>query len=187
MKVVKEKYLTSKEILHLLFNGAILASVFLMPGLATLLPKPQNEWEGVDIYRLRQSLKRLKRRKAIKVMEKDGESVIVLTNKGKDEALRFNLSNMRLDKEKKWNRKWYLVVFDIAEDKKRIREAIRFKLKDLDFYKLQDSVFISPYPCFKEIEFLRNYFGVEDEISLLVVEKVELEEEKFLKKYYQLR
>lgn len=180
------EYPSSKEILKLLAGGTVLAGSFLMPGLAKLLPSLEEPWSDFDLYRLRQSLKRLKRRKLIAIREENREVSIVLTKKGKEEALRYNLEKMQIKKPNRWDKKWRVVVFDIPEKKKQAREELRKRLKQLDFYPLQKSVYVHPYSCGKEIEFLRQNYGVQDEVSLLVVDKFEPEEEQFLRKYFQL-
>jgi DNA-binding transcriptional regulator PaaX len=184
---LKGEYPEAKEILRLLLGGAVLAAVLVMPGVAAVLPRLKEPWDEFDIYRLRQNLRRLKRKGAISFSEKDGKTLITLTRKGKKEALVYNIERMKVEKPKTWDKKWRLVVFDIPEYKKKAREALRLKLKDLDFYRIQDSVFIYPYPCFSEIEFLRQNFEVKDEVSFFVVEKLEKEEEAFLRKYFQIR
>lgn len=57
----------------------------------------------------------------------------------------------------RWDKKWRIVVFDIEETSKRIRERLRNKLKELGFGMLQKSVFISPYNIAQDfLEFLEN-------------------------------
>jgi CRISPR-associated endonuclease Cas2 len=53
-----------------------------------------------------------------------------------------------------------MVIFDIPEKKKRAREALRNKLKDLGFKELQKSVFIHPYECEDEIDFITKVFEI---------------------------
>lgn len=46
-------------------------------------------------------------------------------------------------------------------------------MKSLGFYKLQNSVFVHPYPCYEIVTFLRNYFAVKTEVEYLEIEKLE--------------
>ena len=55
-----------------------------------------------------------------------------------------------------------MIIFDIPEKKKSAREALRDKLKDLGFAKLQDSVWITPFPCENEINFIKLVFDLSD-------------------------
>ena len=52
------------------------------------------------------------------------------------------------------------VIFDIPEKKKPAREALREKLKDLGMKKLQHSIWITPFPCEKEINLIKTVFNL---------------------------
>jgi len=47
---------------------------------------------------------------------------------------------------------WKLVIFDIKEKKKKVRNILRSQLKRLLFKKWQNSIWISPYVLPKEVE-----------------------------------
>lgn len=47
---------------------------------------------------------------------------------------------------------WKIVIFDIPEKKREIRNTLRSKLKTLGFKKWQESIWISPYKLDKQIE-----------------------------------
>jgi DNA-binding transcriptional regulator PaaX len=61
---------------------------------------------------------------------------------------------------------------------------LRGKLKELGFHKLQQSVWIHPYDCKKEIELLREFFGLSKKELRLIVGKIEGDE--FLKRHFNL-
>jgi len=70
-------------------------------------------------------------------------------------------------KKQKWDNLWRIIIFDISEDKKAAREALRQKLKRFGFYHLQKSVFVFPYDCEKEITALANFFMAKDNIEYI--------------------
>jgi len=74
---------------------------------------------------------------------------------------------------KKWDGKWRIVVFDIPEKKKGVRNALRRKLKELGFYELQKSVFVFPYECGNEIEFIVEFFELRPYVRTGVLEKID--------------
>lgn len=47
---------------------------------------------------------------------------------------------------------WKLVIFDIPEKQKKVRVVLRAKLKQLNFKKWQNSIWITPYAFNQEIE-----------------------------------
>ena len=102
-------------------------------------------------------------------------------NKIKREA---KMRNMELRNDGKWDGKWRLVIFDIPETKKKTRDAIAYKLKDLGFKPIQKSSFIYPYECESEVDFLKDYFNLNEEVSYMLVER--LSNDKKIRKIFSL-
>lgn len=91
----------------------------------------------------------------IKKVEKRGRAYYQLTSKG-SKRIRENIPILRLA-AKTWDRKWRIVIFDIPEKKKRLRESLRRKLIDLGFGRWQKSVYIIPHDIRDEINrFFKN-------------------------------
>ena len=63
-------------------------------------------------------------------------------------------------KENLWDGKWRTVIFDIPEKLKSARNALRDKLKEVGFHELQKSVFVFPYECKDEIDFIIEFFNL---------------------------
>lgn len=80
--------------------------------------------------------------------------------------------NICFEKPKKWDRKWYIVVFDIPEHKRQIRNVLRNKLKALGFGMLQASVWISPYPYLGDVEEIVKSYNLERYVLYAVSKKV---------------
>jgi len=115
----------------------------------------------------------LKRHGFIEIRKKNQQIYISLTENGKKKAGIFQIDSLKIKKPKKWDGKWRLIIFDIAQLKKIYREALRGKLKELGFYLLQKSVWIYPFDCRAEIELLKDFFGLsEKEIRLIVAEDI---------------
>lgn len=186
----KKNYASSREILELLENGALIIVLLSQPLGGALLLKHltfkllDKIWGKYNQARLRQSIKRMVDRKLLEIKKEGEETEITVTEKGKKLLLRYNFQRMQLEKPKVWDKKWRVVIFDINEGKKVMRDSLRNKIKSLGFYPLQKSVFVTPYPCEKEVAFLRQYFGIGDEVSYFIA--TNLEEESFLKKEFKL-
>lgn len=106
------------------------------------------------------SLKRMQSQRLIEITEKDDQTAIRITEKGKKKFLSFNFETMIIPIPKKWDGKWRIIGFDIPEKKKQAREALRNKMRELGFITLQKSLFVLPYDCKKEVEFIGEFFGV---------------------------
>ena len=99
-------------------------------------------------------------------------------------ALTYQLDTMMVRKPKRWDKKWRVVIFDIPEKYRRVRDIFRSRLRQLSLYQLQESVYISPYPCFSEIEFLRELYGVSFTVSYLLVDRIE--DDELLRSHFEL-
>ena len=108
-----------------------------------------------------------------------------LTEQGKKTAGRLQIDALTINKPKKWDKKWRLVIFDIAHLKRIKRELFRGKLKELGFHRLQKSVWVCPYDCIDEIDVLREFFGLnKTEVRLISAENIE--DSQFLEKIFSL-
>lgn len=166
---------STEAILRLLAVGVILPAVVVMPGMGKLFLSRRSQWRKFG-YKLKPRIKNLLKKELVAMGEENGEVVIKLTEKGKTILLRYDLDRMKIKKPSRWDGKWRLVIFDIPNNQKAARELFREKLKQLEFYPLQKSVFLTPYSCFSEIEFLRQVLGVGEYVRVLIVDKVEGEE-----------
>ena len=128
-------------------------------GYFKILKKISKDWRQIKIDRLYRIVREFYNDRLIDYKEdKDGFVKIVLTKEGQKKALKFKLDEMKIKKPAKWDGEWRIVIFDIPERFKKAREALRKKLKDLGFIKLQESVFVFPYECENEIDFVIEVF-----------------------------
>lgn len=96
-----------------------------------------------------------------------GEPCLRLTNEGKEKIQRtFSLVRFQ---NKKWDRKWRIVIFDIKEKDRKNRDVLRIKLRELGFGMIQESVWISPYDLMIDFrEFIKNV-GLEENVFIMEV------------------
>lgn len=146
------------------------------------LIKAWNEVNKTDLGRI---IKRLEKQEMISIKEDNNKIKIEITEKGKRRLLEYDFENI-VRKSKKRDGKWRIIVFDIPEKKKKSRDAFRRKLLQLDCIRLQDSVFISAFPCKDEVDFLSNYLEISDFVTLLTVGKIERGEKLIYKPYRDL-
>lgn len=125
-------------------------------------------WYTIDRKKLSQALKRLRLNNFLAFeKQNDGREKVYLTLTGKTRALKYRLNNLTIKKSRRWDKKWRFVLFDIPEEKRKIRDALRKKLKKLGFLEFQKSVFIFPYPCSDEINFVINFFDIHNYVYYL--------------------
>lgn len=110
------------------------------------------------------------------------KGLLQITNKG-----RFYLAketSYEKFKNKKWGGKWRVLIFDIPEKKKFIREQIRSALHSIGFMRLQNSVWIFPYDCEDLITLLKAELGIGKNVLYMIVDA--LEYDKPVRSYFGL-
>lgn len=128
--------------------------------------------------KIRRALKRLEKRKII-VLDQKGEEVEVrVLERGKVEVLRYSIKRLLelKSKKKKWSGKWFLVVFDIPEEERNKRNYLRGFLREIGFYQYQQSVYVFPYECEKEVDLIKKMVEGGKYISYIVAERLEKED-----------
>jgi len=145
------------------------------------IPREWKKFDRPTLYRLSHSLKN---KGLIDHIKKSNEEIeIVMTPKGQTYLSRFELDDLRFSPEQKWDGKWRLILFDIPETRKRGRDALRRKLKELGCCELQKSIFAWPYDCDKEINFIARFFNLTPHIIYV---KASIQNDHRLRKFFKL-
>ena len=161
----------------LLIEGGIILGLTRRPDkYFKIVKKISKEWQKINERALRTAIRKLYQSKLIDYKEKsDGAVSMTLTNNGKKKVVQFNLDLIEIKKPKRWDRLWRLVIFDIPEKERKGRNALSAKLKELGFYPLQRSVFIHPYECKNEIDFIVELFNLRPYVRLFTVKETDIE------------
>lgn len=169
---------TKKKIMLLLLAGLSLSLSRTPKGYFKILRSLPKEWKEMKRRRLNEIIKEFYNDRLVCFKEnKEGLVEIVLTKDGEKKALRFKIDEIEIKKPAKWDGQWRVVIFDIPERFKKAREALRNKLKDLGFIKLQESVFVLPYECEDEINFIMEVFLIRPFVRFMRVKSFTNEEQ----------
>lgn len=103
----------------------------------------------------------LKERHYIELVKEGEERFYRLTKKGAYELRRIRfMQHMEEQRNKKWDRTWRIIIFDIPEHLRKYRDHLRTMLKGSGFQMWQFSVWVTKYnpePALKE---LLRYLGL---------------------------
>lgn len=147
--------------------------------------KYNNKYKNFDEYVLARSLSGLNKNKIIILKEVEGKFTVKLTEKGKRVVKEILFDSMKIEKQKIWDRKWRIVIFDIPENKRRsMRDAMRQKLQKIGFFQLQKSVWACPYPCEKEVQLICEVFDINPFVNIVTAEKIYNDD--ILRRYFDL-
>ena|SRR3989338_11264679 len=140
--------------------------------------------QGYKPWEINTVIKRFQRIKYINYSRKS--KIYTITKKGRNELHKYYIKSIEFNYSRKtWDNMWRIIVFDIPENKRNKRDVLRSTIKRWDFYKLQRSVFVTPYKCEKEINLLSRILEIQDNIFVITTNKIDGIENK-LRNYYRL-
>lgn len=147
-------------------------------------------WKGIDQRSFNRSIRSLCEKKLIvETQNANGSISLKLTKEGKRYAryADFYGNTIKIKRPKKWDKQWRIVIFDIPEKKRFFRDVLRSHLKTIGFRMLQQSVFVFPYPCEKELIQLAELYNATKYVRIATVtfldNERELKDTFFHKKY----
>jgi len=162
-------------------SGLVLVGA-VAPGLLGIIPlilRRRFSKKSID-----QSVERLKRKGLLRLKKGDGNWRLELTGRGQAEILAWELGKKFIKPPRRWDKKWRLLIFDIPESRKNLRNQVRKILAGWGFYRLQDSVWAYPYECEDVLELLRTKYRLRYEALYLRAEKIA--KDRWLKAHFDL-
>jgi len=154
-------------------------------GLTILLARPSGSpYKPVNFFshgvfdrtRFRRTVRHIKSRGYVDVIEKRGEMTLTLSESGRDRAMLYALEDIQITEPAIWDKKWRMVMFDIPEEMRSQRKIFKAKLDELGFAQVQKSVYLHAFPCHNEIEYIRSMYSVGQYVRLAILDKLEGDE-----------
>lgn len=112
-----------------------------------------------------QALKRLREGGLIEQVKLKNDVILKLTDGGRD-LIRDQFEDLD------WDGKWRIVIFDIPEQKRIIRNLFRRNLKKWGFKHLQRSVWISRRNIFDKLNSYIKELGIEQWVVILEADRI---------------
>ncbi|MEX2028069.1 MAG: hypothetical protein WD988_01040 [Candidatus Curtissbacteria bacterium] len=173
----------AKSVFATLAVSALFGAILVFPSVGYIIKYFADDKKKQDY--VKRIIRRLEKQDLINISEKpDGQITIIITDSGKEKALTYQLETMKIKKPARWDNIWRVVIFDIPEGQKKARNLLRHHLKKLDFFPLQKSVFVHPFHCKKQIDFLKHNFGVANYITYMEVKS--MDQQNLLRNYFQV-
>jgi hypothetical protein len=186
-KRTKRIYSPAKmKILLLLQAGVALSFAGTLGKQFRILGELADEWRDVERQYLSRIIREFHANRLVSMTENgDGTMTAVLTERGKRRAITFNFSRMKIKVPDVWDGLWHIVIFDIPEKYKQARLSLRDKLLSLGFFQCQKSVYIHPFSCEDEVDFISTFFEVGRYVRYGILKHITNEAELLL--YFNLK
>ena len=176
----------TKKILLLLLAGVALG-LSNSPGAPKRIFRAlSKEWKDIDRENLYRNIKKFESSGVVRYVNNGNWWDIELTARGKQLAKKIKLGEIKINKPKKWDKIWRVVFFDIPEENRVARDALRRKIRELGFVEIQKSIFAFPYPCRDEIFRVVNFFELKNNVIQCEVVNIDSKTEDKLKKKFKL-
>lgn len=134
------------------------------------------DWEDYFPSVVKAAVNKLQRQGLVEKRETPSGILVKITAKGKRRVLTYRLEELE-PKTGKWDGSWRLVFFDVPELERHKRNRLRRYLLQLGMKQIQESVFVSPYDVFSEIEFIREVLEIPHGVKMATLKWIENEEE----------
>jgi len=179
-KYSKIRQNTEKILYYIYLIGGVTAASIIAPQLPANLLKAYIKNRKFQKSRFRRDLGRLNARGDVSITNDS----IKITKKGESRILKYRIEDIAIDKPSTWDKKWRLVIFDIPDYDKKKSNSLRYKLRDLGFIQFQKSIFIFPYPCQDQIDFIKEVFEVSEYVKLIIA--IRIDDEEYFKRKFNL-
>jgi len=124
--------------------------------------------------RLSQGISRLISKGVLKREGYGSTSSIALTDKGRRYAEKlYARVALSVHKPRVWDERWRIVMFDIWEKRRSVRDRLRYLLQKIGFVKIQNSVWAYPYDCEEVIVLIRTELRVGKGAMYLIADGIE--------------
>jgi DNA-binding transcriptional regulator PaaX len=125
---------------------------------------------GFKLWEIDQTLRRFERQEYIK---KHRKGLFKLTQKGLKRINYYKAMRVSfMPQDKNWDGLWRIIIFDIPEKNRESRNILRDKIKSWHCYKLQNSVFVTPYVCEKELQILCEALLIQKYVHVITASKL---------------
>src|SRR3989344_7226242 len=169
----KPKSEITKDVFRWLMISGAVAIAATSPYFVSNLLSARKKLSKYPKQKIQNTFYKFKKQGLINIRQENHQIYISLTNEGRKKAGWLQIDCLKIAKPKRWDKKWRIVMFDIAQAKKLSREAFRGNLKEMGFRLFQKSIWIYPFDCEAEIELLRNFFNLTDkELRLIIAENI---------------
>ena len=184
-KLTKRVGHIQQKVLLLLLGGLTLGLARSPKQYFRVLKSIGKEWKAIDRRSLNDAIQKLYQSKLVSSKDnRDGTLTLVLSQEGEELALTYDLDRLVIKEPTVWDKKWRVVMFDVPENLKKVRDMLRMHFKDMGFYEFQKSVFVHPYPCREEIELIIEHYNARHFIRFIIATDIDNAIE--LKRHFRL-
>ena len=165
--------------------GGVMVAIGAVPDFNKVLKHLLNRKNDARFrYQADTAMRRLAAQGLITFEERGGKRYARATEAGERMLELESLREKIAQKPRRWDGRWRVVLFDIPERRRRVRNLLRMFMQEFGFVRLQDSAWIYPYDCEDIITLAKAEFRIGADALYMLVEQ--LERDKHLREHFGL-
>ena len=180
----KKRKLKAGLLLAALGAGIILTAAMAPNALQLLRYIPgKRDWRFP--YQNKRALTRLREKGLVTFVKHEGKWYARITDKGRLFLLGEGLQkHVFRSKVRRWDGQWRVVIFDVPEKRRFIRDRLRGYMQAYGFKKLQSSVWVFPHDCEEILALIKAELRIGNAVLYMVVD--EIENDRPLREHFRL-
>lgn len=184
-KIRKRRKTVEQSVLAIIGMAGLLATMALAPNIFQAFPRIVGKKRYKLAFQARTAAQRLAIKGHVRWVERNGKKFLEITESGKRALV---LAQARAEaparKKRRWDRRYRMVIFDIPERRRAVRERLRRLMNEFGFLRLQDSIWISPYDCEDLVALVKAELKVGKDILYVIADSIE--NDAWIKKHFEL-
>ncbi len=148
------------------------------------------KWFGssqkLDEEKIKQTFYYLKRKGYIQFQAENSGLMVKLTGRGRDKLRKLQSLPNAIEAPTKWNGKWWLVASDVpTKTHRKAAEQLRVKLKQLNLYPFQRSLWVYPYDLRSELQYIIETYNIAQFVTVCEVSRFDKQDELLVRKHFK--
>ncbi len=174
-----------KKVLLLLLGGLALSCARSTQKQWHIIKGLRKSWDDINKQAAERAIAALYESNLLEAKENaDGTTTLVLSEDGKKRALTYRIRYAKIKAVGPWDKKWRIVLYDIPEDERESRDALRDHLTEIGIRKLQHSAGIHPFDCKNEVDFFIELLGIRKYVRFIIADSID--DEMYWKRKFNL-
>ncbi len=175
-----------QTVLGVIGTAGVLAVAMIAPNVFQLLPHIMGKQRYKLTFQTRTAIGRLVVKGHIRFVNRGGKKHVEITDAGKralalEEAKAARLAGTK----RRWDKRYRMVIFDIPERRRGVRERLRRLMRECGFLGIQKSVWLSPYDCEELIALIKAELRIGKDALYVIVDSIE--NDAWIKKHFGLQ
>jgi len=174
-----------QSVLAIIGTAGLLTVAMLAPNIFQAFPRIIGKKRYKLAFQARTAVQRLVIKGHVQWVAQNGKKYLEITESGR-RALDLFMARTTAPARKKqqWDRRYRMVIFDIPERRRAVRERLRMLMNEFGFLRLQDSIWISPYDCEELVALVKAELKVGKDILYVIADSIE--NDVWIRKHFNL-